>query len=155
MRRSIALLGLAAAVSLGSGCAETAKSGFGPENNLQVVNAQDTFALSVDDLLNVYTELSYTWENSEPRARLFHCSFLPHGDSRLVLTDAAGDTVYDRHLLYRLEGVTPVDGEPGDWTVFIGFYGSVGDWADFMLDATADTATAGADLKTICEGRGR
>lgn len=135
-------------------CAEDAKSGFGPENALAVINAADTFDLRVDDLKNVYAELSYTWDVTRPRARVFHCSFLPHGDTRLVVTDAAGDTVYDRPLLYRLEGAT-ADGGPGSWTVFVGFYGSVGAWADVVLDATADTGTSGLLTDDVCKARGR
>ena len=155
MRYTTTLLGLGAAILLAAGCAEVAKPALGPENNLQLVNQQDTFSLAIDDLKNVYTELSYTWENSEPRARIFHCTFLPHGDARIVITDAVGDTVYDREVLYRLEGITFSDGVPGDWTVFVGLYGVTGSWLDFALDATADSVISGALMKDICEARGR
>ncbi|MDH4350167.1 MAG: hypothetical protein OEY20_02995 [Gemmatimonadota bacterium] len=155
MRRHLMLLGLAFAVGFLAGCQEEAKPLLGPENALEVVNAQDTFSLRIDDLKNVYTELAYTWDNSQARARVFHCSFLPHGQSRLLLIDAAGDTVYDRKLLYRLEGISFVDGAPGAWTVFIGFYGSLGAWADFALDATSDTAISGVSVPDICVARGR
>lgn len=155
MRRHITLLGLGAALVLGAACAEEAKPLLGPDNNLTVVNAQDTFSLAIDDLKNVYTELSYTWANSQPRARIFHCSFLPHGEAHLVITDAVGDTVYARELLYRLEGLTFFDGAPGDWTVFLGLYGSLGAWADFVIDATSDTVESGVSVPDICEARGR
>ena len=154
MRYASTLLGLGAAIVLAAGCAEVAKPALGPENNLTVVNQQDTFSLAIDDLKNVYTELSYTWPNSEPRARIFHCTFLPHGDGLIVITDAAGDTVYEREVLYRLEGLTSA-GAPGDWTVFVGLYGVTGSWLDFVLDATADTVVSGAAMKDICEARGR
>jgi hypothetical protein len=155
MRRHLTLFGLAVAVGFLAGCQEEAKPMLGPENALEVLNAQDTFSLSIDDLKNVYTELSYTWDNSQPRARVFHCSFLPHGQSRLLLIDAAGDTVYDRKLLYRLEGISGIDGVPGAWTVFLGLYGSVGAWADIVLDATSDTVISGVSVPDLCVERGR
>jgi len=155
MRYATTLLGLGAAIVFALGCQEEAKSALGPENNLTVVNQQDTFSLGIDDLKNVYTELSYTWENSKTRARVFHCSFLPHGDARLIVMDAVGDTVYDRELLYRLEGLTFFDGVPGDWTVFLGVYGGVGSYVDFALDATSDSVVSGALMKDVCEARGR
>jgi len=153
MRRVITLLGLGV-VALAAACAEPVKTGFGPENDLQVTNQTDTFSLGVNDLKNVFTELSYTWRNTEVRARIFHCSFLPHGESRLVVVDVAGDTVYDRSLLYRLEGLSEA-GAPGNWTVYVSFYGSLGSWADFVLDATSDTAASGQAIKDVCEARGR
>jgi hypothetical protein len=155
MRNIVMLLGAGAALVLGAACAEEAKPFLGPENNLTVVNQPDTFSLAVDDLKNVYTELSYTWENSEPRARVFHCSFLPHGEAHIVVTDAVGDTVYDREVLYRLEGISFFDGTPGDWTVSVGLYGVTGAWLDFVLDATADSVISGALMKDVCEARGR
>jgi len=155
MRNIVMLLGVGAALALGAACAEEAKPFLAPENNLTVVNQPDTFSLAVDDLKNVYTELSYTWENSEPRARVFHCSFLPHGEAHIVVTDAVGDTVYDREVLYRLEGITFFDGVPGDWTVFVGLYGVTGAWLDFALDATSDSVISGALMQDICEARGR
>jgi len=154
MRYVSTLLGLGAAIVLALGCQEPAKPALGPENNLTVVNQQDTFSLAIDELKNVYTELSYTWANSEPHARIFHCSFLPHGEALVVVTDAAGDTVYDRELLYRLEGIT-AEGGPGNWTVFLGIYGGVGAYVDFLLDTTADTVVSGALMKDVCEARGR
>ena len=155
MRRHITLLGLGAALVLGAACAEEAKPLLGPENNLTVVNAQDTFSLAIEDLKNVYTELSYTWANSQPRARIFHCSFLPHGEGHLVITDAVGDTVYEREMLYRIEGLTATDGVPGDWTVFLGLYGALGAWVDLVVDATNDTVESGLSVPDICEARGR
>jgi hypothetical protein len=154
MRRAITLLGLGAA-ALVAACAEQVKTSLGPENDLLVTNQADTFALGVNDLKNVYTELDYTWRNNLTRARIFHCSFLPHGESRLLLLDAAGDTVYDRPLLYRLEGLSDSGGRPGNWSIHVAFYGSVGSWADFVLDATSDTAPSGLAIKDVCEARGR
>lgn len=155
MRRHVMQLGLAATLALATACAEEAKPFLGPDNQLTVENQQDTFSLAIEDLKNVYTELSYTWNNSGTRARVFHCSFVPHGQSHLVITDAAGDTVYERELLYRLEGITFFDGAPGTWTVFLGLYGVTGAWVDLVLDATNDTVESGASLKEICEARGR
>ena len=49
MRRHLMLLGLAFAVGFLAGCQEEAKPLLGPENALEVVNAQDTFSLRIDD----------------------------------------------------------------------------------------------------------
>lgn len=117
-----------------TGCAAEVHDGFGLENQLSVTIQSDSFRISAIDLSNHHVTQAYQWSNAGTTANVHHRSFLPHGDSKLEIQDAAGTVVYSRPFLYNEEGVTDA-GMAGTWTITVALYGVTG-----RIDATVETA---------------
>ena len=111
--------------ALSSGCAPEVKDAFGPENDVRVTNQPDMFQITAVDLNTVVVTHVYQWMNTGTGATVEHRSFVPHGDSKLEIVDAAGTMVYSRPFLYQLDGTTAT-GVPGLWTVTVALYGVYG-----------------------------
>ncbi len=105
----------------------------GPDNDVQITNLVGHFQLTVVNIQNVTTTMTFPWQNPGGFAAIDHQSFMPHGTTLLIITDADGDEVYNGKLLYELEDRT-LDGTPGEWTVTFSLDQSVGQ-IDVTLDA--------------------
>jgi hypothetical protein len=127
---------LAAAASLlvaaAVGCSNPSET-LGPDNNVAVTNLVGHFHLTVDNIQNVTTRMTYTWQNPGVYAAIQHLSFMPHGTTLLIIKDADGTEVYNGKLLYELDDRT-LNGTPGQWTVIFSLDRSVGQ-IDVILDA--------------------
>ena len=106
----------------------------GPDNHVNVVNQVGHFEYTADNIENVTTTITITWQNPAPIAAIQHLSFTPHGTNLLVITDADGKQVYNGKLLYQLDDQT-LPGTPGAWTVQFQLGKSVGQ-IDVILDAS-------------------
>lgn len=105
----------------------------GPENEVTVTNLVGHFQLTVQDMQNVTTLMTFRWENPGIYAVIDHQSFTPHGTTLVIVTDADGKEVYRGETLYQLEDRT-LDGTPGTWVVQFSLDQSVGN-IDVTLDA--------------------
>ena len=119
--------------ALGSLGCDIPEGTLGPDNHVNVVNQVGHFEYSADNIENVTTTITITWQNPAPIAAIQHLSFTPHGTNLLVITDADGTEVYNGKLLYNLDDQT-LPGTPGAWTVQFRLGKSVGQ-IDVILDA--------------------
>ena len=126
----VAAASLLAAVAVG--CSNPAET-LGPDNNVSVTNLVGHFQLTADNIQNVTTRMTYTWQNPGVYAAIQHRSFTPHGTTLLIIKDADGTEVYNGKLLYELDDRT-LNGTPGAWTVIFSLDRSVGQ-IDVILDA--------------------
>ena len=100
-----------------AGCA-AGSNVIGPENQLEVNNASDTFQWQVSALSNVTQTLKYTWVNSGTVANVNQSSSLGSGSADLRILDAGGVEVYSRDLAQN--GTFQTDsGAAGSWTVSV------------------------------------
>jgi len=111
----------------------------GPKNDVQVTNLVGHFELSVQDMQNVTTTMTYAWQNPGSYAAIQHRSFTPHGTTMLIIADANGTEVYRGKTLYQLDDRT-LDGASGAWTVTFTLDKSVGN-INVILDGVVDTPT--------------
>lgn len=116
----------------GLGCDNPPQT-LGPENAVTVTNLSGHFQLTVQDMQNITTVMTFRWQNPGIYAAIDHQSFTPHGTTLLIVTDADGKEVYRGKTLYQLEDRT-LDGTPGTWTVQFSLDQSVGN-IDVTLDA--------------------
>jgi hypothetical protein len=134
MTRRWMLWGATALAVAGGGQACSNPEGtLGPDNHVEVTNLVGHFQLSADNIQNVTTELTFTWQNPGIFAAIQHLSFMPHGTTLLIVKDADGAEVYNGKLLYNLDDRT-LSGTPGAWTVTFSLDQSVGQ-IDVILDA--------------------
>jgi hypothetical protein len=123
---------LLGALLFATGCAlDSIVRELAPENDPQVVNTPERFEFIATDLRNVNDKLTWTWQNSAPKASLLHDSFIHHGYGILIIHDAAGVMVDSTLLELNLETETRA-GTPGDWTLELIFASARGR-ADFTL----------------------
>ncbi len=98
------------------GC--TTSNLIGPENQLEVNNAPDTFQWQVSALSGVTQTLTYTWVNSGTVANVNQSSSMGSGSADLRILDAQGVEVYLRDLTQNGTFQTS-PGAPGSWTVTV------------------------------------
>jgi len=132
MRMTRVVVATVLGVGAVTGCDNPAET-LGPRNEVQVTNQVGHFELSVQDMQNVTTTMTYAWQNPGAYAAIQHLSFTPHGTTMLIIADASGTEVYRGKTLYQLEDRT-LDGVPGAWTVTFTLDQSVGN-IDVILDA--------------------
>ncbi len=132
IRQWRAVLASSVVVAFGLGCSNPSET-LGPGNNVKVTNLVGHFELTADNIQNVTTKMTYAWQNPGVYAAIQHLSFMPHGTTLLIITDADGTEVYNGKLLYELDDRT-LDGTPGAWTVTFSLDESVGQ-IDVILDA--------------------
>lgn len=108
------LLGLAL---LMVGCSSSSNV-IGPENELEVDNAPDTFQWQVTALSDVTQTLEYTWVNSGTTANVNQSGNLGSGSADLRIQDADGVEVYARSLVSNGTFQTGA-GAAGSWTVTV------------------------------------
>jgi len=107
-------LGLALLVA---GCAGSTNV-IGPENQLEVNNASDSFQWQVTALSDITQTLKYTWVTSGTVANVNQSSSLGSGSADLRIVDAAGKQVYSRGLANNGTFQTAA-GAAGSWTVTV------------------------------------
>ncbi|MDH4348892.1 MAG: hypothetical protein OEW17_08810 [Gemmatimonadota bacterium] len=113
-------------VLLVAGCQDTIVKSLGPANNEQVKLLPDTLRFQAGDLDNVFDTRAWSLPMSSATAKVRHRTFVHHGEARVTIADAAGDTVYRQvPLEYELDDVT-LAGQPGVWTVTLEFIGARG-----------------------------
>jgi hypothetical protein len=128
-RRWMALAVLLAA----PGCSNPSET-LGADNHVEVTNLVGHFHLTVDNIQNVSTVMTFKWQNPGQYADIQHLSFIPHGEALLIIKDAADSVRYDGELLYELDDRTEGIGVPGEWTVTFSLDESVGQ-INVILDA--------------------
>ncbi|MHB1193988.1 MAG: hypothetical protein ACYC6F_13180 [Longimicrobiales bacterium] len=104
-------------VLLVAACGEGANT-IGPENQLEVSNAANTFQWQVTALSNVTQTLNYTWANSGTVANVNQSASVGGGSAQLRVTDASGVQVYARSLAENGTFQTTA-GTAGNWTVTV------------------------------------
>lgn len=109
----------------------------GPNNHVKVTNLVGHFQLTADNIQNVTTELTFSWQNPGVYAVIEHRSFTPHGTTELIIKDAAGSVMYDGKLLEEDDerDDQTLSGIPGEWTVIFSLDQSVA-----RIDVTLDAA---------------
>ena len=97
----------------------------GPENQLQVTNATDSFQWQASAMDNVSQTLTYTWQNTGTTANIDQSGSLTGGSATLTITDNAGTEVYMRSM-----GETgtfqTTSGAAGMWTIEVVLSGAKG-----------------------------
>jgi hypothetical protein len=88
----------------------------GPDNQLEVTNAQDNFQLQVSALDEVSQTLEYSWENTGTQATIDVSQAITSGAAMLTITDADGTVVYQEDLADDSDGQTLV-GVAGTWGI--------------------------------------
>ena len=115
-----------------AGCQDTIIKALGPANGEKLKLVPDTLRFQADDLDNVFDTRVWSLPMSTAKAKVRHRSFVHHGEARLTVADAVGDTVYRQvPLEWELDDVT-LAGQPGTWTVTLEFIGARGR-VDFTL----------------------
>jgi hypothetical protein len=107
------------------------------ENRPALVNQTDAFRYEAFDLQNVHDTLRWTWQNTGPVAAVIHASFIPHGESALIVRDADGTEVYNGPLESPQDETLTRDtdaGRPGAWTIEARLYGLDGARIDFRVE---------------------
>jgi flagellar hook assembly protein FlgD len=97
-----------------AGCSDS--NVIGPDNQLEVTNAQDNFQLQVSALDGVTQTLEYTWQNTGTQATIDVSEAITSGTAILTITDAAGTVVYQEDLADDSDGQTTV-GVAGGWGI--------------------------------------
>ncbi len=100
-----------------TGCSEDGRL-IGPQNQMEVTNATDSFQWQVSALSRVSQTLTYTWEHTGTVASVNQASAIAGGSATLRVTDSQGLEVYARGLQENGTFET-APGSPGGWTVTI------------------------------------
>ena len=90
----------------------------GPDNQLQVTNNSDDFAVQATTLDRVTQTLTYTWAMSGAVADVNQSGTVTGGTGTLTILDDAGTEVYARSLTQTGTFQTAA-GVPGAWTIRI------------------------------------
>jgi hypothetical protein len=90
----------------------------GPDNQLQVTNNADDFAVQATTLDRVTQTLTYTWAMSGAVADVNQSGAVTGGTGTLIILDDAGTEVYARSLTQTGTFQTAA-GVPGAWTIRI------------------------------------
>ena len=99
------------------GCADNV---IGPDNQLEVTNATDSFQWQATGLDDVSQTLTYTWKNTGTIANINQSASVTGGTATLFLRDAAGNEVY-RRALAENGTFESAPGPAGDWTIYVFF----------------------------------
>ncbi len=98
-----------------TGCGDSS-NGIGPENQLEVTNAQDQFQFQLTALDDVSDRRGYDWENTGTQATLDISEAITGGSATLTILDAAGTVVYDAEITENGPATTAV-GLSGTWRI--------------------------------------
>lgn len=90
----------------------------GPDNQVEVNNATDSFQWQASNMEKINQTLTYTWTNTGTTADVNQASSLSGGSATLQVTDADGQEVYSRSLAENGTFQTS-QGASGDWTVTV------------------------------------
>lgn len=106
-------LSLALVVATGA-CGDT--NVIGPDNELEVTNATDSFQLQVSVLDGVSQALTYTWQNTGTQATIDVSQAITSGTALLTITDANGAVVYQEDIAQEIDGQSAI-GIMGGWGI--------------------------------------
>jgi hypothetical protein len=70
----------------------------GPSNQPEIGNNTDNFQFQASNLSGTTQTLSYSWQHTGTIANVNQSGAVSAGDARLILTDGAGNAVYDADL---------------------------------------------------------
>lgn len=130
--RSVLRLATLTVVAIFAACQDSIIKYLGPENREVETVLTDSLRFQAFDLDNVTDTRTWSWTITGPVAAVHHQSFVHHGQGRLTILDAAGDTVYRMvPLEFELENETTA-GQPGVWIVNLEMFGARGR-IDFIL----------------------
>lgn len=113
---------LSATMLLVVGCSDNV---IGPENELEVTNATDTFQWQVTALDQVTQTLTYTWSMTGTVADVNQSANPSGGTATLRIQDDAGVEVYSRSLAENGTFQTTA-GSAGNWTITVVLDGVTG-----------------------------
>jgi hypothetical protein len=116
-------LSLVAVAALVVGCGGS--NVIGPENQLEVNSATDTFQFQVSSLDNISQTLSYTWENTGTQAVVDISQAISAGSAMLTVTDADGAVMYQDDVRADNDGDTSI-GTTGVWRIELQLEGVAG-----------------------------
>ena len=106
---------LAGTLALGA-CSDS--NTLGPDNQLEVTNNADDFAIQATALDNISQTLVYTWQMSGTEANVDQSGSVSGGSGTLTILDDTGTEVYSASL--EETGSFQTDaGVAGDWTIRI------------------------------------
>ncbi|MDH4351763.1 MAG: hypothetical protein OEY20_11215 [Gemmatimonadota bacterium] len=97
----------------------------GPDNQLQVTNNPDDFAIQATALDNISQTLSYTWQMTGTMANVDQSGSVASGSGTMTILDDAGTEVYTRSLAQTGSTQTSA-GIAGAWTIRIQLDGMSG-----------------------------
>ena len=97
----------------------------GPDNQLEVTNNADDFAIQATALDNISQTLIYEWEMSGTTANVDQSGSVSAGSGTLTITDDNGAEVYSRSLA-QTGSVQTDAGTAGTWTIRIDLDGMSG-----------------------------
>ncbi|HEV2671989.1 MAG TPA: hypothetical protein VGU74_12920 [Gemmatimonadales bacterium] len=123
---------LVVVIATASACQDSIIKALGPENREIATVLTDSLRFEAWDLDNVTDTRTWNWTITGPVAAVFHRSFVHHGQGRLTIIDAAGDTVYRMIPLEYQQDNQTAAGQAGVWTVQLELFGARGR-VDFSL----------------------
>lgn len=106
-------LSLALVVATGA-CADA--NVIGPDNELEVTNATNSFQLQVSVLDRVSQTLTYTWQNTGTQATIDVSQAITSGTALLTITDTNGAVVYQEDIAREIDGQSAI-GIMGGWGI--------------------------------------
>ena len=111
-------VGGALAVIVAAAAACGGSNTLGPDNEVQVNNATDSFQWQASNMEEITETRTYTWTNTGTTANVDQSSSITGGSATLRVTDADGQQVYSRSLSE--DGTFQTSqGTSGDWTVTV------------------------------------
>lgn len=120
MRRHMTILRMlrlaTAALSVAVFAACDGGAPLGPDNQLQVTNAIDSFQWQASAMDNVSQTLNYTWQNTGTMANIDQSGSLTGGSAILTVSDADGTEVYTRSM-GETGSFQTASGTSGMWTI--------------------------------------
>lgn len=112
---NLRMLALSLALVVATGACGDANV-IGPDNELEVTNATDSFQLQVSVLDGVSQALTYTWQNTGTQATIDVSQAITSGTALLTITDANGAVVYQEDIAGDSDGQSAV-GIMGGWGI--------------------------------------
>jgi hypothetical protein len=126
MRHAIRLSAVLALVVLGTSACSSGPAATASE--IRVTNATDAFQFSVLSLAGRTDVLTYTWQNTGPRAQIDVNPAITSGGALLTVRDADGIVLYQEEVRDGIDTLTAA-GTPGAWGVEIDFGDTYGSFA--------------------------
>ena len=112
---NLRMLALSLALVVATGACGDANL-IGPDNELEVTNATDSFQLQVSVLDRVSQTLTYTWQNTGTQATIDVSQAITSGTALLTITDINGAVVYQEDIAAESDGESAV-GVMGGWGI--------------------------------------
>ena len=98
----------------------------GPDNQLEVSNATDNFALQATAMVNIDQTIIYSWTMTGTQANVDQSGSLTAGTGTLGIRDGAGVEVYTRSLAETGTFQTTAGASAGTWSIRVTLKGASG-----------------------------